>query len=234
MLSKSQARLFFIAATAGFSGVFLVLTVDTLIRVPERSNEHLMSESVVRGKDIWDTNNCMGCHTILGEGAYYAPELTKVVERRGEAWINVFLDDPAAMYPGQRKMVKYDFTDEEKQDVIAFLKWVGEIDTNGFPPKPDLVPPTPVLATMAAAAEASNAPRPAIFDQLCTACHSLGGKGGNVGPALDDAFQRYDEAAMRAWLTDPQTVKPGTAMPKLPLTDSQLDELITFLVTSRR
>ncbi|MFT4621848.1 MAG: hypothetical protein ACI8PZ_000500 [Myxococcota bacterium] len=30
MLSKSQARLFFLVATAGFSGVFLLLTVDTI------------------------------------------------------------------------------------------------------------------------------------------------------------------------------------------------------------
>jgi nitric oxide reductase subunit C len=137
MLSKSQARLFFLVATIGFSGVFLWLTVDTLISVPERSNEDQMTESVVRGKHIWDTNNCMGCHTILGEGAYYAPELTKVVDRRGEAWLKVFLKDPQAMFPGGRKMVQYNFTDQEIEDEIAFLKWIGEIDTNGFPPEPD-------------------------------------------------------------------------------------------------
>lgn len=43
----------------------------------------------------------MGCHTLLGEGAYYAPELTKVVERRSAAWIDRFLQDPEAMYPGR-------------------------------------------------------------------------------------------------------------------------------------
>jgi nitric oxide reductase subunit C len=33
----------------------------------------------------------MGCHTILGEGAYYAPELTKVIERRGEGYVKAVL-----------------------------------------------------------------------------------------------------------------------------------------------
>jgi nitric oxide reductase subunit C len=47
----------------------------------------------------------------FGEGAYYAPELTKVVERRGAAWISLFLKDPQKMFPGQRKMVQYNFTD---------------------------------------------------------------------------------------------------------------------------
>jgi nitric oxide reductase subunit C len=76
----------------------------------------------------------MGCHTILGEGAYYAPELTKVVDRRGEPWLRIFLKDPQAMFPGKRRMVQYDFSDEQIEDVIAFLGWIGEIDTNGFPP----------------------------------------------------------------------------------------------------
>ena len=86
------------------------------------------------GKHVWEKNSCINCHTILGEGAYYAPELTKVFEKRGEAFIRTFIKDPQAMYPGERKMVKYNFSDAEITDVIAFLKWVGEIDTNGWPP----------------------------------------------------------------------------------------------------
>jgi nitric oxide reductase subunit C len=27
---------------------------------------------------IWETRNCIGCHTLLGEGAYFAPELGNV------------------------------------------------------------------------------------------------------------------------------------------------------------
>ena len=84
----------------------------------------------------------MGCHTILGEGAYYAPELTKVYERRGPEFIKAMLRDPEAMYPGQRRMVKYDFTDEEMEAMVAFLKWIGEMDLNGFPPEPTLLPVT--------------------------------------------------------------------------------------------
>jgi len=225
MLSKSQAKWFFLFATVGFSGVFLWLTVDTLLQVPERSHESELSDSVVRGKDIWEANNCMGCHTILGEGAYYAPELTRVVERRGEAWIRVFLKDPQAMYPGERKMVQYDFTEDEITDVIAFLDWVGKIDTNGFPAEPDLAP-----EPVAIAAPDTLAKAPEVFGQLCVACHSLGGTGGNVGPALDGVAQRYNRDDLRRWLEDPQAVKPGTAMPKLGLNDVQLDDLTTFLM----
>ena len=94
----------------------------------------------MHGKHLWERNNCMGCHTLLGEGAYYAPELTKVYERRGPEFIQAMLRDPQAMYPGQRRMVKYDFTDAEIAALVAFLQWIGEMDLNGFPAKPTLLP----------------------------------------------------------------------------------------------
>lgn len=225
MLSKSQAKLFFFIATVGFSGVFLFLTVDTIRQVPARSNQDAMTASVVHGKELWDRNNCMGCHTILGEGAYYAPELTRVVERRGEAWIRTFIKDPQAMYPGKRKMVQYDFSEEEITDIINFLDWVGKIDTNGFPRDPDMAP-----ATSGAIAAVDLSHAPPIYGQICSSCHSLGGQGGAVGPALDGVGKRFDRVALRAWLADPQAVKPGTAMPKLNLAPAELDALTTFLL----
>lgn len=228
MLSKSQARLFFLAATGGFSFVFLGLTVDTLLQVPERSNADGLTEEVVHGKEIWESNNCMGCHTILGEGAYYAPELTRVVERRGEEWIRIFLRDPEAMFPGQRRMVKYDFTEAEIDAVIAFLDWVGKVDTNGFPADPDLAP---ISAAATAADPEAVAAAPAIFGSVCVACHAVGGSGGAVGPALDGVATRYDRASLDRWLADPQSVKPGTAMPNLGLSDEVRADLVAWLMT---
>ena len=99
MLSKSAARAFFVGGTALTALVFIGLTVDTMSQVPARSHAELMDDSVKLGHDIWNDNNCMGCHTLLGEGAYYAPELTKVYSRRGPEWIKAFIKDPEAMYP---------------------------------------------------------------------------------------------------------------------------------------
>lgn len=138
MLSKSQARLFFIIGTIFFSGVFLWLTVDTIQTVPTQTKSQNISENVNRGKIIWEKNNCMGCHTIFGEGAYYAPELTKAYERRGEGYIKAVLMSKTPWGPRGRKMVAYGMSEEEAKDVVAFLKWAGEADLNGFPAKPTL------------------------------------------------------------------------------------------------
>jgi nitric oxide reductase subunit C len=185
-----------------------------------------MSPAVVRGKQIWDQSNCMGCHTILGEGAYYAPELTRVVERRGKPWLAIFLKDPAAMFPGERRMVDYGFDDAQITDVIAFLEWIGGIDTNGFPPKPDLAP---VAAASLAKAPASTPP--AMFGTVCIACHSVGGQGGAVGPALDGVALRKTPEELDRWLADPAAFKPGTAMPKLPMDDATRAALVAWLST---
>ena len=139
MLSKHQARLFFLGGTVVFFLIFLGLSWHTLSReVPKQTKAENLTDSVVRGKKIFDENNCMGCHTIMGEGAYYAPELTKVIERRGEAYCKTVLQLKESWAPRGRKMVAYGMNDQDAADMIAFLKWVGEADLNGFPPKPDL------------------------------------------------------------------------------------------------
>lgn len=226
MLSKSQAKAFFIIGTAAFSAIFIGLTIDTFQRIPKQTNANELSESAIRGKHLFDKKNCMGCHTIMGEGAYYAPELTKVLDRRGEAFVKAVLKNPETMYPGQRKMVNYHLTDQEIEDLTSFLTWVGKMDLNGFPPKPDLMATAP--------SSAINNPietvqQPQIFSQMCTACHALNGRGGNVGPALDGVGLKFDVQYFNKWLSDPSSIKAETKMPKLPLSDKNITELANYL-----
>ena len=227
MLSKSAARAFFLTGTVGLSVIFLGLTFDTMRRVPAQTHAQNLTPQVVQGKHLWDQNNCMGCHTLLGEGAYYAPELTKVYARRGPEFIKAMLRNPQAMYPGQRRMAQYQFTDAEMDALVAFFQWIGDMDLNGFPPRPTLLP----VAVPAPAGDSAVAriAQPKVFSQLCIACHSLDGQGGSVGPALDDVGQRRDYANLVTWLTDPQQVKPGTLMPKLPLSEADIAELASYL-----
>jgi len=132
MLSKKQARAFFLGGTLVTFLIFIGLTVYSLSGDVDQTNKENLTESVVRGKALWETNNCMGCHTLLGEGAYYAPELTKVIERRGEGYVKAVLMSPVPWEPNGRKMVAYGMSDQEAKDMIEFFKWIGEIDLNGF------------------------------------------------------------------------------------------------------
>ncbi|WP_163445007.1 c-type cytochrome [Flavobacterium columnare] len=132
MLSKSQARMFFLGGTLVTFLIFIGLTIYSFSSNNDQTNYTKINTQVIRGKEIWESNNCMGCHTILGEGAYYAPELTKVIDRRGENYIKAVLMSPIPWAPNGRKMVAYKMSSEDADAVVAYLKWIDGIDLNGF------------------------------------------------------------------------------------------------------
>lgn len=132
MLSKSQARAFFLGGTLVTFLIFIGLTVYSMMPSNDQTNHEKITAEVKRGKHLWEKNNCMGCHSIMGEGAYYAPELTKVVERKGEPIIKAILMSPVPWGANGRKMVAYEMSKEDAEAMIEYFKWIGELDLNGF------------------------------------------------------------------------------------------------------
>ncbi len=101
------------------------------------------------GKLTTQAKNCMNCHTLLGNGAYFAPDLTKAwldpmwgksgpmqgitnTNTKEEA-IAAFLQHPDQFATHARMMPNLGITAEEAKGVVAFLKHMSAIDTNGFP-----------------------------------------------------------------------------------------------------
>jgi len=112
-------------------------------------SEEEAAELLHLGKLASQTKNCMNCHTLLGNGAYYAPDLTK-------AWLDTawgpegsmqamtgkstkeeamaeFLQNPSQYPTHARMMPDLGITAEEAKGLVAFLKHMSSIDTNGFP-----------------------------------------------------------------------------------------------------
>ncbi len=135
--TKSMARNIYLGGGVFSFLLFLGLTVDTMERLPERDHRENITPAVVLGKKVWEENNCVGCHTILGEGAYYAPELGNVYTRLGndkEAIKIMIQSRPVEGVPGRRSMPQFNLTEEELDGIAEFLKWTSEINTNNWPP----------------------------------------------------------------------------------------------------
>ncbi len=135
--TKSMARNIFYGGSVFFILVFLALTFDTNKALPERDNREAITEEVALGKLVWEQNNCVGCHTLLGEGAYFAPELGNVYKRFGNSTeaIKAFIRSrPREGIPGRRSMPQFDLSEEELNAVAEFLKYTSEIDTANWPP----------------------------------------------------------------------------------------------------
>lgn len=67
----------------------------------------------------------------------------------------------------------------------------------------------------------------------CNGCHSIGGEGGKVGPALDRAGFRLNDTWIYRWVKNPQAMKPETRMPALGLSDEDAKAVVMYLGTLR-
>ena len=210
-MNKRQARLFAIGSTLVSALVFLGLTIDSHRQFPKLTNAQNITPAVTHGKDVWHKNNCINCHTLFGEGAYYAPDLTKIAQHRGAAYLQAYLKDPSKFYDEQRHrrlMPKQDMTDVEIADLVSFLDWVSKVDNQGWPPRPILVTgagigPMGALPAGQAAAVIQSAQPPGAVSAptgkdpialgeivfktatpACPACHSMVPGAQMAGPSL--------------------------------------------------
>jgi nitric oxide reductase subunit C len=195
-MTRRQTRIFFVAGTAIFALIFIALTIDSHMKFGELTHADAITPAVIEGKHVWHRKNCINCHTLLGEGAYYAPDLTKIAQHRGEAYLRQFLRDPSKYYSEERHgrlMPNPKLSDEQISAVIAFQTWISNIDNQNWPPRPILVtaasPQGIVLGTPAPGAASADpvALGEAVFKRsppACFGCHALQQGVTLVGPSL--------------------------------------------------
>ena len=140
-ITKSMAKNIYYGGGIFALMIFIALTFDTVQQIPKRSNEVNMTASVVAGKKLWEENDCVGCHTIIGEGAYYAPELMNVFQRRGgsnevafKAYMQGWMAVQPMDIPNRRKMPQFHLTEKQVDNLADFLIWTSKINANNWPP----------------------------------------------------------------------------------------------------
>ena len=90
-------------------------------------NRPEMTAQAVKGKLLWQKNNCAACHQIYGLGGYMGPDLTNIMTApgKGEEFARVIITY------GTGKMPAFHFSDEEVTELISYLHYV---DSTGFYP----------------------------------------------------------------------------------------------------
>lgn len=212
--------------------------------------------NAVAGKKVFQSYNCMDCHTLVGNGGYFAPDLTDEYRRVGPAWLAAFLpsagtwptaaavrtqlltnaivqhaagvDSIAAYYkkfPGAQQRIErrggqrsdmpdLPFTQRQTGDLIAYLKYTSDLNTEGWPPKVEtgslahrlaLIHLAPAAGTTPIASDVSTGSAPAasavpgpatdpvqqgralVAQFGCTSCHSTDDKR-IVGPPWGNLY----------------------------------------------
>jgi nitric oxide reductase subunit C len=126
-----------------FIVVFVALTIQSHRYVVNTSTAGMpLTEEVKLGKEVWEKHSCINCHTLHGEGAYFAPELGNVMTRWGT------YDDPEAAYEaldgwiqaqpsgieGRRQMPHFEINEKEMRALAEFLRWADHTNTQNWPP----------------------------------------------------------------------------------------------------
>lgn len=227
-MEKKTARNLFVWVTVICTFIFIWLTIDTHSTIPKRTNTDKLTDEVVSGKRVWHKYNCNDCHTILGIGGYYAPDMTKVYSIRGETWLRAFLKNPESSDPQRRKMPNQGLSEDEINRLIAFLRWVDGIDTNEWPPKPVTVAKTKVESLEVRALSSKG--KDLYYRNRCDLCHQIDGKGGTMGPDLSKVGSKRSKEWLFIQIKDPTSNNPNTKMPSYAqLSNDEIGAIATYL-----
>lgn len=221
-MSNRGVRNLFIFGSLFFFVLFVILTIDTMGKLDRRAP--VITEEVNAGKMVWHKYDCIGCHTILGNGSYFAPDMTKIAESKPKDYLKQFLMDPKAVNP-KATMPKFGITAEEADHLIAFLDWISKVDTNGWPPKP-------ILATAIGVGGKELTAGQRLYQSLgCSGCHMINGIGGTTGPDLTTVGTRRDREWILGHFKDPKAFVPNSAMPSFGhLSERDLKDLTDYMV----
>jgi nitric oxide reductase subunit C len=143
VMTKTMARNIFYGGSLFFIIIFLGLTAHSFYYIVTTSTVAApLTDSVAKGKHVWEKHACINCHTLHGEGAYFAPEVGNVMTRWGvidnpeeafttlKSWIEAM---PTGV-EGRRQMPRFMLSDEEIRDLSNFLIWADKTDTQNWPP----------------------------------------------------------------------------------------------------
>lgn len=143
-LTKAAARNVFYGGSLFFFVIFVGLTAHSHTYITTTStDESTLTDSVARGKHVWEENSCINCHSLLGEGAYFAPELGNVWQRYGgpedaktarEALKGWMQAQPTGV-EGRRQMPQFHLPEKDLDALVDFFEWTSRIKTQKWPPK---------------------------------------------------------------------------------------------------
>lgn len=144
IMTKTMARNIFYGGSLFFIIIFggLVAHSHNYI-VNSSTNAATLTPGVVAGKRIWEEKGCVNCHSILGEGAYFAPELGNVMKRWGvekdpvaaRAALKAWMDAQPSHVQGRRQMPQFNLNQQQTDELADFLLWTNTIRNQNWPPK---------------------------------------------------------------------------------------------------
>jgi ubiquinol-cytochrome c reductase cytochrome b subunit len=214
---RGRRRMVTIAMVALIGGIGH-LTMLGLLDLPKGYDPHDWGPQSIAGRELatGPNNTCDACHVVGGPAAPLA--ITRMT--RDEEWLLFHLGDPVSIAPGVRSpdqpAPRPQLFRLQAEAVAAYLRRARAGGGDVTVTQDDLV------AAM-------------TFSNMCVACHTIAGEGGETGPNLSEVGARRDAASLRAVISDPTTEYPDTLMPAYGerMTEEQMRAMVNYLAGRR-
>lgn len=192
---------------------------------------------VERGRKLFFSTNCYGCHKIEGlSDGTLAPDLTEVGRKFKVDYLWESIVDPRANL-ATSFMPKFKLNDDEVKALVIFLKsrrGMNFAETSIQRYKAKLAEFTPASdskgAELQGAALVSRGEQ-LVKDRACTACHKLDDRDGGIAPDLSYTGLMRDNQWLVDHFKDPRSRTPDSIMPAFRFGPADFRAMAAFLLT---
>lgn len=231
-MTKKNARLIFWAGTLISAAIFAWLTFDFHRQGKELAHTDKIDQQVIAGKKVWHKYNCNDCHTILGFGGYYAPDMTKAFYRLGENNIKAIVKNPEKIYKDSfRKMPNLGVSDVELDSLVQFLHWTADIENRQWPPQDEKY----VRAARLRESSPEKLDKTDIVLGACGGCHAFENQGRDIAGDFNDIAKEidFDRETLIRFMLDPTAVNPDSGMPPQNISQETAGIIADFILSLR-
>jgi mono/diheme cytochrome c family protein len=178
----------------------------------------------IKGKKVFEKYNCLGCHKLNKKGGDLSVDLAKEGKKSRPDWLFAFLKTPYKIRPEpilKARMPDFKLSEKEINNVIEYLVFLSEASyPYHFEPKKEVQ-----------AEDIDDGEK--LYHEIfaCIGCHSMNGRGGQVGPDHTDVASRLTKEWIEQWLKDPQAIQPEVRMPRFKFKDWEYEALTDYLLT---
>jgi cytochrome c2 len=206
-----------------------------------------------KGQRIFADLNCAACHSIHNVGGTLGPVLDGIGARRNSDYLQAKFCDTEEAKKRYAELTQANdnnlfshvrISKDSSDSIVAFLLTLpepsGGFIVEGHSHLPAEQPPVNTAFKPAATTSSSEAGAKLYSDLGCMACHSIGNNGGWLGPQMDGIGGRRSRDYIVAHITNPKAhtgrlrtseVEVISQMPKLNITDEQMQKIADFLET---
>ena len=194
---------------------------------------------VNRGRQLFFSNNCYGCHRIEGlSDGTIGPDLSDVGRKWKLDYLWGRIADPKSIL-ATSIMPKFNMKDDEIKALVIFLKSrkgrnFAETEIQRFKVKltggAELVQAT-IKPMKINPGEMVKQGEKLVLDRACTACHKLGNRDGGIAPDLSFEGQLRDGDWILAHFKNPKSTMSDSIMPAFRFTDDEFKAMTAYLLT---